>query len=298
VQQRAGKLLGIGRTKGASELNYEQYKVANFEAYYRAEGTTFDSHAFALYLAMSLPIPLAIALAPRMRRNRRIIAGIVAVLGLPGLIASFARAGWTAFAAACFVLVICLARWKQWRTMFLTGAVITIVAVPALLPFAKAIRTRLFDAPPELVSARVETVEMAMEIWRDHLWTGIGANGYMRDLEKKLSIFEGDPYFIPPHNMVVLVMTETGIIGLAVFLGFSVSIIRMGWKTVGRQGNNAQGVLASAFLAAFIAFQVEGIFDPIYVTNVTYFLFWLQLGIATALHHMEKEPETPGHCSY
>jgi O-antigen ligase len=182
--------------------------------------------------------------------------------------------------------------------MFLTGAVITIVAVPALLPFAKAIRTRLFDAPPELVSARVETVEMAMEIWRDHLWTGIGANGYMRDLEKKLSIFEGDPYFIPPHNMVVLVMTETGIIGLAVFLGFSVSIIRMGWKTVGRQGNNAQGVLASAFLAAFIAFQVEGIFDPIYVTNVTYFLFWLQLGIATALHHMEKEPETPGHCSY
>src|ERR1039458_504746 len=58
VQYRSGKLLGIGRTKGASDLDYEQYTVPGFENVSRAEGTTFDSHALGLFFAMTLPVPL------------------------------------------------------------------------------------------------------------------------------------------------------------------------------------------------------------------------------------------------
>src|SRR6266850_1580129 len=96
VQYRTGSLLGIGRTKGASGLDYEQYTVTNFEEVLRAEGTTFDSHALGLYMAMILPIALAVALTLGVQKWFRIAGCAVFVLGVPGLVASFTRAGWLA----------------------------------------------------------------------------------------------------------------------------------------------------------------------------------------------------------
>jgi putative inorganic carbon (hco3(-)) transporter len=285
VQHRTGKLLGIGRTKGSSELNYEQYTVKNFESYYRSEGTTFDSHALGLYLAMSLPLGAALAVSPRMRIRSRVLVGGMVLVGLGGLAMTFARAGWSAFGAALLVLLISELRWKRGRSVLIGVVVLLVVAVPVLLPFKGMIKQRLFEAPPELVTGRIETIEIAWDIWKQHLLVGCGANTYMRELEIKKNILEGDPYFIPPHNMFVLIGTEMGVLGLAAFLVLSVAVVRLNWQVI-KARSDYLGALAAGVLAAFVAFQVEGIFDPIYVTNVTYFLLWFVLGLGAALWRM------------
>ena len=114
------------------------------------------------------------------------------------------------------------------------------------------------------------------------MWVGSGANTYMRLLEIKYSVFAGDPYFIPPHNLLVLVLTELGIIGVVCFLGFSFAVWKMTWQVISVR-TDLVGVTAVAVFAAFTALEAQGLFDPIYVTNVTYFLLWFLLGLGAAM---------------
>jgi len=288
VQAQTGRLMGVGRTKGAGDLQYEQYTVTNFESVRRAEGTTFDSHALGLFMAMSLTIPAVLALSPVVRREWRLIAAGMLLVGLPALAISFARAGWLAFASAVAVILLCLASWQRWRRIAMVCGFGATLGVAAVLPFAGKIKQRLFEAPPELISARRETIEMALEIWRDSPWTGIGANGYMVALEKNFSIFEGDPYFIPAHNMVAFVLTEIGIVGLVVFTGFSIAAVLANRRLI-RDGDTLVGAFGAALLASLAAFHVEGITDPIYATSVTYNLFWFLLGLTGGLTRLTAQ---------
>ena len=288
VQQRTGRLLGIGRTKGAQNVEYEQYTVTGFEAVRRAEGTTFDSHALALFFAMSLAVPFGIALTRGVNPIYRGAAAFTFVIGLQGLIVSFARAGWVAFAGSIAVLLWFLMRWREWRSLGIIAAIVFGLGVPAALPFAGQIRQRLFEAPPELVTARFETIEMGWEMFKDSPITGVGANAYMRALELKFSIFEGDPYFIPAHNMFVFVLTELGVLGAAVFLGLAVVVLHRLWGATTSRDPLLR-ILAVTLFGGYLAFLLQGLSDPIYATNVTYFLLWFLVGIGAAVARLAAE---------
>jgi hypothetical protein len=285
VQQRSGTLVGVGRTKGDSELQYEQGTVPGFEEVRRAEGTTFDPHTLGLFFAMTLPVPLVLALSPQVRVLHRLLAAGVLVVGASCLAITFARASWLAFGGACLVVIWCLARWKQWSSIALASIITLFLAVSVTVPFADWIHQRLFEAPPELVTTRFETLGMAMEIWKQSPLTGCGANGYLAATQKVLSVFEGDPYFVPAHNMMVMIMTELGIIGIVGFLGLSGAAVLTGWR-VTQTNDPLMRSLGGALLAGFIALQIEGLTDPIYITNVTYFLLWFELGVTAALYSM------------
>lgn len=293
VQYKTGKLLGVGQTKGAAEKSYDQYTVPGFEDVRRAEGTTFDSHALGLFLAMTQPVALALALTKRIRPAYRFIAAGVCSFGMAGLAVSFARAGWVAFVGSALVVGVCLARGQYrhtWRRSIPVLALALLAGLISLIPVLPQIRKRILDAPRELVTARVETVEMGFEMWKPVAWSGLGANNYMRDLELTFSIFEGDPYFIPAHNMPAMILFELGVFGFLMFLGWSIAILRAGWKAASVDAPVEQA-LGAALLGSFVALQLEGIFDPIYVTNVTYFLLWFELGCLAALYRRRKHAE-------
>jgi len=287
VQQRTGKLLGIGRTKGASDLDYQQYTVTNFENVRRAEGTTFDSHALALFFALSLAVPFGLALTREVSRQARIAAGVTFAIGLQGLVVSFARAGWVAFAGAIVVVLLFFAHWRQWRTIGVITAIGLGLGLPAAIPFAGQIRQRLFDAPPELVTARFETVEMGWKMFKDSPITGVGANAYMRAVELKLSIFEGDPYFIPAHNMYVFILTEIGVIGIAAFFCLSIAVLWTFWRGTSSK-DPVLRILSVTLAAGFIAFLLQGLSDPIYATSVTYYLLWFLIGTGAAVTRLAR----------
>ena len=244
-------------------------------------------------MAMSLTIPAALALSPAVRRQWRLIAAAMLLVGLPALAISFARAGWLAFAGAAGVLMLCLASWHRWRSIAMVCGFGSTLGLAAVLPFAAQIKQRLFEAPPELISARRETIEMALEIWKNSPWIGTGANGYMVALEKHFSIFEGDPYFIPAHNMVVFVLTEIGIVGVVVFAGLSVAAAVANRRLI-RTGDTLAGAFGAALLAALVAFHIEGLTDPIYATSVTYNLFWFLLGLTGGLTRLTEISRSSG----
>jgi putative inorganic carbon (hco3(-)) transporter len=277
VQQRTGRLMGIGRTKGA-ELSYEQYAVAGFEAVRRAEGTTFDSHAFGLYCAMVLPIPIMLGVARGVPPYVRVLLAGGFAAGVIGVAISFSRAGWLSTAVAVLILAGCFVRWREWRLLRVATTVGLVLAVVLTVPFARQIKQRLFEAPLELVEARFETYETAYTLWTQSPYLGLGANTYMFAMESRMGMVDGEPYFIPPHNMLLLQLTELGPLGVLAFLGLTVSAIRRGFRVVVRSDDQVLRSLAAALMAAAVVLHVEGLTDPIYVTNVTYYLFWFELG--------------------
>lgn len=287
VQQRTGRLMGIGRTKGADQ-DYTQYTVPGFEAVRRAEGTTFDSHALGLFMSMTLLLPLGLTLSRAVPTRFRLLTGTAFILGLPGLVVSFSRAGWLSFAVATLILIGFFIKWGDARHIVMGGILAVCLATPLVIPFGEYVQRRLFEAPPELITARVETMEMAYDLWRDRPLTGIGANAYMVALEDRLSVFEGDPYFIPVHNMVLFVLTETGIIGLATFLGLMGAVLLRCWR-VATSEDRILRVLAASLFGAMIALQVAGIFDPIYITDVVYFTVWFLIGLSAAVYRLWRE---------
>lgn len=292
VQHRTGRLMGIGRTKGAA-IEYEQYTVSGFEAVRRAEGTTFDSHALGLFFAMTLPLPITLGVTRGLSGASQIAAAAGFGVGVTGLVISFSRAGWVSFAVAGLALVLCFVRWREWRLLATASAVGLILAIGFTLPFGKYVKQRLFEAPPELISARVETLEMASEIWKASPYTGVGANAYMSALEAKMGIVEGDPYFVPPHNMLLLLLTEMGPLGPFLFLGLTVTAAVRCWRVASHSRDSVLRAIGAALLAAIVALHVEGLTDPIYITGVTYYLFWFELGLVGAVYALSEFDTVP-----
>lgn len=289
-QHRTGRLMGIGRTKGAA-IDYEQYSVSGFEQVRRAEGTTFDSHALGLFCVMTLPIPIMLGLNRALPGALRIVLALASGIGLVGVIISFSRAGWLALAVSTCVLLACFVRWKQWRVIAGALAAGACLALVFALPFARYIKQRLFEAPPELVAARFETYEMGFKLWKFSPYTGVGANAYMVGVQDKLGVVEGDPYFVPAHNMLMLLFVEMGPVGMMTFLVLTIVAGVYCWRVVSRATDPILRSLAAALLAAIVALHVEGITDMIYVTGVTYYLLWFELGLIGAVYRLAKLPK-------
>jgi O-antigen ligase len=161
-----------------------------------------------------------------------------------------------------------------------------VLAAAFALPFARYIKQRLFEAPPELVQARFETYQMGFALWKFSPYTGVGANAYMVGVQDKLGTVEGDHYFIPAHNMLMLLLVELGPLGVLAFLALTTVALTFCWRVVVRAEDSILQSLAAALLAAVIALHVEGVTDPIYVTGVTYYLFWFELGLIGAVYRL------------
>jgi O-antigen ligase len=95
--------------------------------------------------------------------------------------------------------------------------------------------------------------------------------------------------------MLANMLTEIGVLGVAVFLVFSLIVVRTSYRVM-RSANPQLAALGGALLAAFVAFHVEGITDPIYVTTTTYFFFWFQIGLIGALARIDREASARARC--
>jgi|GEM_PF-1933440 len=290
VQHRFHKLVGIGRSKGAvtAELSM-QYEVPEFEGHRRAEGTTIDSHAYGIYMVALLMFPFCLALARWVRaRDRLIFAGLF-FIGIPGLIASFSRGAWGAFVLAVVVVIAVFYLWKERQVlgMFL---LLCLLAFPAgLIGGGTLLGKRVFRAPWEIMEARWDTLITGCEIWTQHIWTGGGANAYFhaqRDLGKIYELSNDKP----AHNLVVYMLSQTGVFGLVAYGALGLAVIVYCIKLMKRK-DPLLSVLALAILAGLLAIQADGMIDFMSVTNQVYFLQALLCGLVAAmLRFVKAEP--------
>ncbi len=191
------------------------------EEWSRAQGTTPEPNSFAAYLVPL--IVMNISIKGRTRGEKR-LRQLASCLGVLALLFSFSRGGWT----SCSVALMFYLYYGVRRGLLDRKRVVRVVLVMALVAaaFWPLIAVRIFGDDHNAAMSRVPLIELAFNMIRAHPLLGIGANTFGNEIRNYVTPDLLGLYLYEVHNMYLLVWAETGLVGLAAFVLFLVTLIK------------------------------------------------------------------------
>ena len=216
--------------------------------------TGFYGHRNVLATYLLLHFPLAIYFyVSSQTRNKKIIFGILSILIVLALIFSRSRGGQLVLGIQLLGMLIYFVRKKDHAKMkdLIVGGVLTTVLYFGLLFLVKvsAVDHVYYETPPSIANVftgehnawgslanRLVFWETGWGIFKDYWLTGTGPWTYELlfpvYLGKETSgLVEGFAYVVDPphsHNIFVQIATNTGVIGLGLFMAFLTAVYSRG----------------------------------------------------------------------
>jgi O-antigen ligase len=279
-QFATGKLLGIALDKGAGSdaLDY-QYEVPGIEGYYRATGTSYDSHSLGHFVALLLPFPLVLCFTPRLKVSLK--AGMLVMVGaaLAVIVLSLSRAAWVSAAVALLIgVVLIIVVWHE-RAVVPAVAVAVILAA-VVTPFtAHFIYDRFADSPYETLTTRFDQYIVGWRVFTYYPIFGFGPGNWTQALKRYDFLWLP---ILPIHNVVLWTATEVGLFGVIPYLGILIStMVRLFGVVLRRRDIAAR--LALAALLAMLTTVMNGLTDPTFREPNAFMMFWVLVGLSVAL---------------
>lgn len=268
----------------------------------RAYGAFRQPNPYAGYLGLVAPLAISLALwawtsrpaaAASLRLSLTATAGLISL----GLLVSWSRGAWLAFAAAVVVVVLAHTRRAAPAVLVLAALVALIFVLfggANLLPASIAgrlaelreyaglvdlARTEVTDANFSVVE-RIAHWQAALGMWRDHLWLGVGAGNY--------AVFYG-AYNLPrwyealghAHNVYLNFAAEAGLLGLLAYGWFWLAGLWQALRTALLRDRYLAAVGAGVF-GGLVAATVHNFFDNLWVQHI-YLTLALLLGLLAVL---------------
>lgn len=258
----------------------------------RVTGTLVHANVLGAYLSLLLPIALAFAVAPGVVRWLRALGLVALLAGLPMLVLTFNRGAWIGFAIAVpFVLILGAVR-GHLTTSQTVGilATVTVLAVVSLaLP---PVWDRFAASDPGNVDFRLDINRSAMAMWQAYPWTGAGLNVFAETVAD-FDVRNAAIYRWPVHNIYLLWLSETGIVGTA---GMVVFLIWAAFRIIRASAveQPLTSLLAVGFAGGVLALYVGELasfgtrFDPVAA------VFYILLGVMVAMGRTSDRPVTLG----
>lgn len=234
----------------------------------RAGGTYVCPNHLAGYLAMIVPMGLALAVGGRFHVVMKVVLGYAALVMLAGVYVTVSRGGWIATAVGLSVFFAILISRPGFR---LAGTVMLVLLLGTGLWFglrSAPMKKRAAAAISPMTEYRNDRQYMwgiAREIWQENFWVGSGpAHFDVRFREKRPAMqqFQARPNRV--HNDYLNTVADWGFVGLSIIAAgmavFWLGVLRI-WRFVKRsnefgakQSTRAAMVLgASAGLVAILA---------------------------------------------
>jgi O-antigen ligase len=255
----------------------------------RARGPMIHAVSYGLYVGICL---LAAGLYRwRFGRFGRLALLLLLPLMLGGLICSFTRSVWMGFGLALAVVAAVALR-GRWRIGVLGG-----MATAALLMGAMQFEAlKAFQREDSAADSR-KSVEMrgaftyvSWQMFRDRPLLGFGFGQfysaklpYLSDRNTDLVLEDIRDYV--HHNTFLSLLTETGLLGLSMYLVVLGGWARAAWQLARHcqapDWARAQGIL---MLGALAIYCVQGLFHELTYTPIDHGLIFLLAGVTMGLH--------------
>ncbi len=252
----------------------------------RPYGLTAHPNMLAGFLAAALIVIFALLLTDRLNRAGQIMVGLVAAIGLWGLLLTFSRAAWIGVVVSIIALIGI--GWRihmaiHWRRLILIFGVGTLLIAAFVVTHSDLVfaRTGLGDESNELrsISDRVLFTEYAFNMIRTRPLTGlgIGMNPWVA-----AQMIVHDPRQIDMqaqsvHNIPLLIWSELGLVGFvawaASLVGAAIILVR----------SKSRDLLLWGTAAAVLALLVISLFDFYMWSIFPYALLWWGL-LGVAIH--------------
>jgi O-antigen ligase len=223
-------------------------------------------------LGIYLAVLLILGLTMYLRENNfkiKILISFGQLIILSGLLLSFSRGAWLAalVGAAAVWAVILLKKEKipcAKESIFKQFIFYAFIVIIFFFSFKPLFFTR-FDFTNRLESMSILTresqVKESLEIWKNHPFFGVGLGNYTLTLYQKKSNLPVWQYQ-PVHNMYLMILAETGIVGFLIFMTFLFLIAKNVFKS---------NIL---FLPVLATLFVGGFFEYFYFGLCVGILFW------------------------
>lgn len=258
-------------------------------------GPYVNRNHFAGFAELILPLALVPLVLGRVRRERRLVVGLFAVLPIGALFLSASRGGIVSFAVELGALALVMILRRTMGKQLLAGVSVLVVAslLVSWLGVGQILK-RLSSVQLREVTAgkRASMREDTWRIFLDHPFLGTGL-GTLRTVYPSYETLYDGKIVNHTHNDYLEALAETGLLGglcCAWFLGvlFSESLRRL------RQVNHSfAGALQLSGLVASTGFLVHSFVDFNLHIPANALLFFLMAHLATAEIPQTSRPASP-----
>jgi putative inorganic carbon (HCO3(-)) transporter len=275
-----------------------------FGRFLRAYGTFEQPNPYAGYLGLTFPLAVGLVVAAMVTIGNRARGWWLAwaagtgTLMLTAIVMSWSRGAWLGVAVAAVAMFAAVV--ARSSRVVLLGALFAFIVIYGLsaggLSLAPAsVVQRFADFLPYLGVMDVRGVEVtdanfavlermahwqsALEMWKDHLWLGVGIGNY----EPVYAQYALPLWALPlghAHNYYLNVAAEAGFLGLAAYLFLWGAALLVSWQATRRATGWHWGV-ALGVLGVLVHLSVHNFFDNLYVHGI-YLHVAILLGIGTA----------------
>lgn len=243
---------------------------------------------------MLLVLCLAAALMwwPRLRRPGRLMLTILSLLCCLAIYCTLTRSAWLG-GMLCLSVAIALAIPRGWRVPVLGGGLLIAVLLAAsqwehVMAF-KRDRDLSAQQTAESVQLRPILAVVAWKMFLDHPLLGCGftrypkaSANYVSDRSMNLPLEKGRGY--EPHNVLLSFLTETGLVGLGLFVMLLGFWGRDAWRLWRLRSASLwarqQGLL---LLAALGVYLVNGMFHDVSVAPMAHMTLFFVAGVTAGL---------------
>ncbi len=249
----------------------------------RVQGTMGHPNTYAMYLTTVIPFALALLLSTA-RPAAKAVAGLALGLAGPALIFSLSRSAWVNCIAVTGIVLGLAVR----RRRISPGAASLLAGAGSMLLLSLVafgpdlILSRITGDDSGSAQSRIVLARTALAVLADHPWLGIGLNNYMMVLPQ----YDAAAFITRTvvHNAYLLIAAETGLLGLAAYLGLVASLLVRAWRTVSQAIDETEWVASVGVFAAFVAFTLHSMTDyALFGSSRLLTQFWLLVGLAAGL---------------
>ncbi|HEY1171382.1 MAG TPA: O-antigen ligase family protein [Verrucomicrobiae bacterium] len=212
----------------------------------RGSGTFINPNNLAGYVAVLLPMMIAVVMVARVNIITRCLAAYAGFMFLVGLGATASRGGIFAAGIGMIALVVMLVRLPAFRMSALIMLAVLLLGGFAVLSRADVAQARLQKMQSTNLEqdGRFLVWQSAEEMWRDHLWLGVGPGHYdsVFPQYRPEILQQRKPLFA--HNEYLNTLADYGIVGALLVLAAVVAAelaFRYGWRNLKRESTSRDG---------------------------------------------------------
>lgn len=285
-------LLAIAETRGPSWLVFPPYIASseNQEFLGRARGPLLNPAANGMLLGMCLAGGLM--MWPRVGRGGKLLLIVWSAAVCFGIFNTLTRSAWMGgFLGLLLLIFLVLPRlYRPWlvAAALLGSLVVVATQWESILEFK---RDKNLSARETATSAQLRPVlaRIAWEMFCDRPFLGCGLGHYtdqhvyyLADRSTEVVLEQGRGYV--QHNVWLSLLTETGLIGMALFAALMIAWLRRAWRLwqtrTAPLWMRQQGLF---FLVLAMNYLLNGMFQDMTIISMVHMILFLMAGVTVNL---------------
>ena len=261
----------------------------------RVGGTVGSPNNLAAYLAMLLPIAVALLYSDSFDFRYRLFLILVTFSGSVLILLTYSRGGWVGLAAGGAITVywctLKKTKHKSGTIILLTWAILALLLLSVF--FIKPVRNRLFEDDYGAAYTRIPMSILAMNMISHNPWMGVGFGNYTYvskqydTTKERISVV----FNWPVHNEFLLVAAETGIPSLLLYL-FIIGVVIANLINIGLSRDDPTiPYLAIGLVGTYVAWATHHQFELMhsYIKPEIWAFFGLTFAMKEYINSLKPE---------